>query len=71
MMTASQKRPLPYFGLFVVDINTAIDLAEKVGDPIIMDGSGIGFNGDDHDTYMDIEDVVGITLKLTSSLKSV
>jgi len=55
-----------HFGLLVEDMDSALDLAEKAGYEMIMDGSGFGLDGDGHYAYLDTEDALGVTLELIS-----
>ncbi len=53
-----------HFGLLVEDMESALDLAEKAGYEMVMDGSGFGLDGDGHYAYLDTEDALGVTLEL-------
>jgi len=53
-----------HLGVLVEDMQKAIELAEKAGYRMIMDGSGFGLDGDGHYAYLDTEKDLGVTIEL-------
>lgn len=55
---------IQHVGVLVDDMEASLDLAERAGIEMIMDGSGFGLDGDGHYAYLDTEAYIDVMLEL-------
>ncbi|MFA5468876.1 MAG: VOC family protein, partial [Sphaerochaetaceae bacterium] len=55
---------LQHLGIYVNDIEKALEEAKKAGFSVIMEGGGFGLDGDGYFAYLDTENEFGISYEL-------
>lgn len=53
-----------HLGIYVPDIQAALDEARQAGIAVTMEGAGFGLDGDGHFAYLDTDDLLGTTYEL-------
>ena len=53
-----------HLGIYVADIQAALEEARLAGIAVTMEGAGFGLDGDGHFAYLDTDDLFGTTYEL-------